>query len=107
MDLRDFYQKIREIEATITESFAVIVSLRTADGGKAGIASEVTRSQAARLVAEQRARLATPEESSSYRKELAEAARTAAEQQLASRVQMTVISDADLRELRARRPQKG
>jgi hypothetical protein len=108
MDLREFYQKLREIEEAIEGAFAVIVSCKTADGGRAGVCSEVTRGQAARLVAEQRARLATAEEAANFRKAQAEAARQAVESQLAERLQLTVISDAELRGLRGRvRPKKG
>lgn len=108
MDLRAFYQKMREIEETIEGAFAVVVSHQTPDGGKAGVSSEVTRDQAARLVVEQRARLATAAEAKSFYQAQAEAARQTVESQLAERLQLTVISDADLRDLRARiRPKKG
>ena len=33
MDLRAYYQKIREIETRIEEAFAIVVSLETGDGG--------------------------------------------------------------------------
>ena len=73
MDLRVFYQKVREIQRTIATPFAVVVSEATADGGKAGVLSEVSREAAARLVVEKRARLATGSELA----EFARAARTA------------------------------
>jgi hypothetical protein len=63
MDLKVYYKKIRETASTIPEEFAVVVSKESPDGGKAGVMSEVTRQQAARLVVEGRARLATKEES--------------------------------------------
>ena len=43
MDLRAYYQKIRDTEAEITEAFPMVVSLATADGGKEGVLTEVTR----------------------------------------------------------------
>jgi hypothetical protein len=66
MDLRGYYQKIREIEAKIDGVFAVIVSLESADGGKAGTQTEVTRALAAKMVAEGQARLATPAEKRAF-----------------------------------------
>ena len=62
MDLRGYYQKIKEVEAKIADAFAVIVSLESPDGGKAGTQTEVTRSLAARMIVNGRARLATAAE---------------------------------------------
>jgi len=58
MDLRGYYQKIREVEATIADAYAVIVSLETPDGGKAGTQTEVTRSLAAKMIVNGLAKLA-------------------------------------------------
>jgi hypothetical protein len=66
MDLRGYYQKIREIEAKIAEAFAVIVSLESSDGGKAGTQTEVSRALAAKMIVEGLARLATPEEKRAF-----------------------------------------
>lgn len=62
MDLRLYYKNVRDVEAEIPGEFAVIVSLKTVDGGKPGVMSEVTRHMAARWVSDNRARLATEEE---------------------------------------------
>ena len=62
MDLKVYYKKIRETASTIPEEFAVVVSKESPDGGKAGVMSEVTRQQAAKLLVEGRVRLATKEE---------------------------------------------
>ncbi len=67
MDLRVYYQKIRSIEAEIREPFAVIVSRETPDGGRAGVKSEVPRAVAAKLVAEGKADLASPEVAANFR----------------------------------------
>jgi len=66
MDVRIYFQKVRQIEAAILKPHAVVVSLETPDGGKAGMLTEVTRITAARLVAENKARLATEEESNEF-----------------------------------------
>ena len=62
MDLRVYYQKIKEVESKIADAFAVIVSLESPDGGKAGTQTEVTRSLAARMIVNGLARLATAAE---------------------------------------------
>jgi hypothetical protein len=70
MDLRKFYQRIRGIEAEVHEEFAVIVSRTTPDGGRAGVKCDVPRAVAARLVAEEKADLASPEEAERFRTEV-------------------------------------
>lgn len=107
MDLRAFYQKIRQLEATIADDHVVVVSHETPEGGRAGMKSEVSRAIAARLVVEGRARLASADETTEFREAAAEAARKAEQAASANRLQLTVISDADLRALKgASRPQK-
>ena len=61
MDLRFYFNKIREISTTIPSDFVSVISLETPDGGRAGVISEVTRRDAAKLIAEGRAHLAQPE----------------------------------------------
>ncbi len=102
MDLRAFYQKIKRIEEAITELFPVVVSRETPDGGRAGVKTEVPRHVAARLVVEGRADLASAEEAEAYRRELAEAKRTAELAEAArSAVQVAVLSDAQFRALKS------
>jgi hypothetical protein len=66
MNLRDFYANVRNTLATIDDPFVVLVSKTTPDGGRAGVMTLVKRETAARLIVEDRARLATDEESASY-----------------------------------------
>lgn len=66
MNLRDFYANVRNTLATIEKPFVVLVSKNTPDGGKAGVMTLVKKETAARLIVEDRARLATDEESSAY-----------------------------------------
>jgi hypothetical protein len=68
MDLRMFYQKMRKLEQEITGEHVVLVSLETPDGGKAGIKTEVTRENAAKMIVEGRARMATKGEAAEYLK---------------------------------------
>ena len=66
MDLRGFYYKIRRLEEEIADPHVVVVSLETPDGGKPGLKTEVTRENAAKLVVEGRARLASKSETSDF-----------------------------------------
>ena len=100
MDLRMFYQKLRKIEEDITDPHVVVVSQETADGGRAGQKSEVSRSIAARSLLEGRARLATPEEAAEYRKTIDQALQDAEQRAMSEKVQLNVISDADLRAIK-------
>ena len=107
MDLRVYYQKLRKLEQEISEPQVIVVSQETADGGKAGQRSEVARGIAARLIVEGRARLATAEESAGYRKSVEQAQQQAEQRALAEKVQVSVISEADLRAIKsAGRPER-
>jgi hypothetical protein len=57
MELREYYKKIREVEASIAEPFVTVVSLKTRDGGRAGRRIEVARDVAAKLIVDRRAEL--------------------------------------------------
>jgi hypothetical protein len=69
MDLRVYYQKIRKLEAEIAEPFVVVVSRETPDGGKAGVKTDVPRSLAARMIVEDRADMASAEETAQFHAE--------------------------------------
>jgi len=66
MDLRIYYQKIRDVESSIAGADAVVVSCSTPEGGRAGVLCEVPRAVAAKLVVDGKARLATEEETRDY-----------------------------------------
>ena len=94
MDLRQYFRKIREVEATVTDQYPVVTSLETPDGGKAGRITEVPRAIAAKMIVEGRAMLATDAEREQYR-EQQEAAKAAAEKaELAKRVQVSFVSES-------------
>ena len=105
MDLRQYYQEIREVEQSIPGKDVVIVSLRTPEGGKAGLKTEVARYGAARMVCDKRARLATPEETEEYHAETHAAFEAAQSEALAQRVQV-VIADSDVRAFHESRNKK-
>jgi hypothetical protein len=95
MDLKQYYQKIREIEARLEEKYPVVVSLETTDGGKAGVITEVSQITAAKLIFEGRAALATEAEKQAYREQQAIARKMAAKAELAKRLQVAIIADQD------------
>ena len=100
MDLRVFYQKLRKIEAEIADPHVVVISNETPDGGRPGQLAEVSRSIAARLIIEGKARLATSEEAAEFRATAQQALHDARQRQMAEKVQVNVISEADLRALK-------
>ncbi len=106
MDLRLFYQKLRKIEQEITDPHVIIVSNETPDGGRAGQKAEVSRCIAARSILEGRARLATTEEAAEYRAGVETALRDAEQRAMAERVQVNVISEAELRAVRNSKAEK-
>lgn len=108
MDIRSYYQKKAVIEQQISQPFAVVVSEDTPDGGRAGMVIEVSRAVAAQMIVEGKARFASDEETKDFF-DKAEADRLAAEQQrTASKLQVAVLSENDVRQLKSTlRLQKG
>ena len=64
MNLRAYYQKIREMAAELEPEGASVwlTSLATPDGGRAGVVVEAPRELAAKLIVEGKSRKATPDE---------------------------------------------
>jgi hypothetical protein len=106
MDLKLYYQKIRDTQSKIQDEFPVVVSRETADGGKEGTCSEVTRAIAAKMITEGVARLATPEEAKAYREAQAEAKRMADHAAEAAKVQLTVVPASELAKLAGSKKEK-
>lgn len=108
MDLRAYFQKLTDIEQTIETECLMVTSLATPDGGKEGVVSEVSRTVAAQLFAESRARRATDAERAQYRARMDRALAAAEQERLSSRVQVTVLADPDPRAPRlSPRPPRG
>ncbi len=107
MDLRIYYQKIRDLERQVEDDHVVVVSLETPDGGTAGVLTEVPTKIAARMVIDGRARLSRPEEAKEFHERKAEAKRQVEEQAAASRLQLSVVPLSELERLRSKgRPDK-
>ena len=107
MDLRLFYQKLRKIEQEISDPHVLLVSNETPDGGRAGQKSEVSRSLAAKMILEGRARLASADEIAEYRAGVEQARQEADQRAVAQKIQVNVVSEADFRAIKtASRPEK-
>ncbi len=100
MRLTGFFQKIREVEAAILEAFPIIVSLATPDGGKDGKMVETPRRIAARMIVQGLARLAEEAEAKLFRTAQAEATKVAEQAAAAAKVQLTVLTTAELNKLK-------
>jgi hypothetical protein len=91
MDLRAYYQKVRETEAGMTKPQVVMVSLATPDGGKSGVVTEAPTPIAARMIVEGAARQATDAETGRFREQQAAARQTAEDAATANKVQVVVV----------------
>jgi hypothetical protein len=97
VDLRVYYSKVREAESSLIAEHTVMVSLATSEGGKPGVRTEVSRQIGARLIAEGRARVATPEEAEEFHEIHREARAKHEQQESARRIQVMVIPQQDLK----------
>jgi hypothetical protein len=100
MDVRLYYQKIRQTENSIPDDYAVVVSLETSDGGKSGVKTQVSRHIAAKLMIESRARLANQAEAAGYHADQELMRRRAEETEAGNRVQVTLLSESDMKSLK-------
>ena len=89
MDLKAYYQRIRELERGFGPEAVVLVSLDTPDGGKAGVVTEAPAHVAARMIVGGRARVATAAESAAFRKQAGEAQRVALDREPVRRIQVS------------------
>ncbi len=95
MDLRVYFQKVRQLEATIPHEHLVIVSEDTGDGGKAGVLTEVARHTAAKLIIEGRAKPATEEQTKAYYAAESAKRETAQRAEFANKVQVTLVAEPE------------
>jgi hypothetical protein len=100
MDLRAYYQKMREVEREIAGEDTVVISVETPDGGKGGVATEVPKRLAAKMVVEGRAKLADGPTAKAFREKAAEAKRAADELAAANKLQVSLVSTNELQRLR-------
>jgi hypothetical protein len=102
MDVRNYYRKVREADATLKGERFVMISVATPDGGKEGVSTEAPRTIAAKLLAEGRARVASEEEARAFYQAIREAKAKYDEEEAARRVQVMVIPSHDLKKQRER-----
>ncbi|MDX2181794.1 MAG: hypothetical protein SFV18_19530 [Bryobacteraceae bacterium] len=69
MDVKAYFQKIRSVEQSLGQGDAIVVSLDTNDGGRAGRAMELSRELAAKMIVDGRVRMASAEEAERHRAE--------------------------------------
>ena len=100
MDLRVYFQKLKQTEALIDAAHVLVISNETSDGGRPGIATEVVKEVAAKLIVETKARLANEEETELFNVQKAKAKEDIDRSTLADRVQLTVVSDTDLKAIK-------
>jgi hypothetical protein len=91
MDLKIYYQKIRDARRQIGDEFPIVVSNETPDGGKKGRLTEVTRDLAAKMLVDGTAKLASDVEAAEFRQRQADMRKAAQEELTASKVQLTVV----------------
>ena len=96
MDLRQYFRRLREIEASIADQFPTVVTLETPDGGRAGVMRVVSREIAAAMIAEGRATLASEEEKEVYRLSQVEEKKAAEKAEIAKRVQVAIVADPEI-----------
>ena len=94
MDVKQYYKKLRELEATMSEPYGLVVSSETPDGGRAGVLTEVPRRVACQLLLEGRARCASASEAEAYRQNEAAKREAYKHEQAASRIQFNLVPAA-------------
>ena len=99
MDLRTYYQKIRETESSIAAPFVVVASTRTEDGGKGGVLVEVPRQVAAKMVVDGSAVLASADQAASFLRDQEAAVKAAQEAAAAAQVSVTMVPADDWKKL--------
>jgi len=100
MDLTAYYQKIRSTAASIKDEYPVVVSAVTPDGGKAGVLTEVTRAVAAKMIVDGEANLAASAAAAAFRAAQVAAKAAADQAAAASRVQVSILTPAELNKLK-------
>jgi hypothetical protein len=78
----------------------MVISLETADGGKAGVASEVSRLTAAKMIIEGRAVLADEKEAAEFRARQIAEKEASENADMARRVQIAIVDQTALAHLK-------
>jgi hypothetical protein len=106
MDLRAYYQKVRETAAGYREKDMVIVSRATGDGGKPGVFTEVPKEVAATMVVEGTAQPASVDEAAAFRQVRADEKQRVERELAAAKMPLSVVTTAELSRLLGSRNQE-
>lgn len=96
MNLRRYYQQVREVEASLPDDDIVVRSKTTEAGGRAGKLTEVSRPVAAKLLTQDVVELVSPKDANSFRKARNELASKLRKERASQQIQFAVLSRADL-----------
>jgi hypothetical protein len=92
MDVKSYYRKIHELATELGDGDVVVYSMKTEDGGREGVLTEVSPRVAGKLITENRARVATAEESAKFREMQQEALTRWEEERAAQRIQVQLLT---------------
>lgn len=95
MNLKTYYQKIRDIEQTLLGPYVVLESNETTDGGKEGLLTEVPRQLAAKMIVDGRARLAAEHAICDFHDKKSAAKRTAEQEAITSQMRIMSVPAAE------------
>jgi len=99
MDVKTYYQRIRDMEATITTPYTVVASLPTDDGGKKGVLVEVPRRLAAKMVVEGSAELVPAAQVTAFQQAQEAACKAAQDAATAAKLEVTMVPSDELKKL--------
>jgi hypothetical protein len=99
MDVKTYYQRIRDTEAMIPTPYTVVISLSTDDGGKKGVLVEVPRRVAAKMVVEGSAQLAPADQAANFQQSKEAACQAAQDVAVASKLEVTMVPSDELKRL--------
>jgi len=102
MDMKKYYKKLREIEATLPDE-VVVISKDTPEGGRAGVFTEASRTVAARLIAEGVAERASEADSAAFMEQTRERHTEELRKRAAASIQVSVITEDQARALSTKR----
>jgi hypothetical protein len=102
MDLRVYYQRIRETREKLADKDIVVISCETQDGGKAGVCAEVPRDLAAKMLVDGTVALANDDVAAEFRRGQVAAKEEADRELAATKIPLTVVPTAELNWLRSR-----
>jgi hypothetical protein len=106
MDLKVYYQKVRETAASYQERDVVVVSRATGDGGKPGVLTEVPKEVAAMMVVEGTAQPASVEQAAAFRQARADEKQRVERELAAAKMPLSVVTTAELSRLLGSRNQE-